>query len=75
MTVRKIFAEAAGQEWLAVAVAVSMSVAVMDVTRTLHPPGGAVALIAVIGSDKVKNLGYLFVLIPVSAALYIDSGL
>lgn len=53
-----------GEPWLAAAVAVSTSIAVMHLTRTLHPPGGATALIAVIGSGTVHNLGYLYVLIP-----------
>jgi CBS-domain-containing membrane protein len=34
--------------------------------ETLHPPGGATALIAVIGSDEIHSLGYLYVLIPVA---------
>ncbi|WP_276345541.1 HPP family protein [Daejeonella sp. JGW-45] len=33
--------------------------------KTLHPPGGATALIANIGSEQIKALGYLFVLSPV----------
>ncbi len=51
--------------WLAAALAVATAIAVMLVTRTLHPPGGATALIAVIGSTKVHALGYLYVLLPV----------
>lgn len=51
--------------WLAAALAVSIAIALMHLTRTLHPPGGATALIAVIGGDAVHNLGYLYVLIPV----------
>jgi CBS-domain-containing membrane protein len=50
---------------LAGPVAVSLSIVVMHFTRTLHPPGGATALIAVIGGDKVHALGYLYVLCPV----------
>jgi len=38
----------------------------MHLTKTLHPPGGATALIAVIGSDGIHSLGYLYVLIPVA---------
>jgi CBS-domain-containing membrane protein len=53
-----------GEPWLAAAVAVSTSIAVMHLTRTLHPPGGATALIAVIGGGSVHNLGYLYVLMP-----------
>ena len=52
------------QPWLAAAVAVSTSIAVMHLTGTLHPPGGATALIAVIGGPSVHNLGYLYVLMP-----------
>ena len=52
------------EPWLAAAVAVSTSIAVMHLTKTLHPPGGATALIAVIGSGTVHNLGYLYVLMP-----------
>jgi len=52
------------QPWLAAAVAVSISIAVMHLTMTLHPPGGATALIAVIGGESVHELGYLYVVIP-----------
>jgi CBS-domain-containing membrane protein len=37
----------------------------MHATKTLHPPGGATALIAVIGSQKIHDLGYLYAVIPV----------
>ena len=50
---------------MAAAFAVATAIAVMHMTKTLHPPGGATALIAVIGSDKIHNLGYLYALIPV----------
>jgi CBS-domain-containing membrane protein len=51
--------------WVAAALAVSISIVVMQITKTLHPPGGATALIAVIGSDKIKDMGYLYVLSPI----------
>lgn len=51
--------------WLAAAVAVATAIAAMHATKTLHPPGGATALIAVIGSDKILELGYIYVIIPV----------
>lgn len=57
--------------WLAAALAVSISIVLMQITKTLHPPGGATALIAVIGSDKVKSLGYLYVLSPVLSGVII----
>ena len=53
-----------GHLWLASPLAVATSIGVMHATKTLHPPGGATALIAVIGSQKIHNLGYLYILIP-----------
>lgn len=47
------------------ALAVSLSIVAMHYTRTIHPPGGATALIAVIGSDDIHGLGYLFVFSPI----------
>ena len=47
------------------------AVAAMHATKTLHPPGGATALIAVIGSQKIHNLGYLYVLIPAGIGPFI----
>ena len=53
--------------WLASALAVSTAIALMHLTKTLHPPGGATALIAVIGSQKIHALGYLYCIVPVGA--------
>jgi CBS-domain-containing membrane protein len=50
--------------WIATSVAVATAIAVMHATKTLHPPGGATALIAVIGSQKIHNLGYLYAIVP-----------
>lgn len=57
--------------WLASALAVALSIVVMQITKTLHPPGGATAMIANIGSEKVKALGYLYVLSPVLTGVLI----
>ncbi|NJX15193.1 HPP family protein [Tamlana crocina] len=51
--------------WLAASLAVGLSIVVMQYTKTLHPPGGAAALIAVIGGEKIQSLGYWYVLAPV----------
>lgn len=51
--------------WLAAPLAVSLSIVLMQITKTLHPPGGATALIAVTGSEQIKSLGYWYVLSPV----------
>jgi CBS-domain-containing membrane protein len=51
--------------WLTAPLAVALSIVAMQVTKTLHPPGGATALIAVTGSEKITSLGYWYVLSPV----------
>jgi CBS-domain-containing membrane protein len=43
----------------------------MQLTLTLHPPGGATALIAVIGSPQIHDLGFLYVLVPVTSGAFI----
>lgn len=43
------------------ATAVATAIALMMVTHTLHPPGGATALIAVIGPEAVHQLGWAYV--------------
>lgn len=57
--------------WLAQAAAVATAIALMHLTRTLHPPGGATALIAVIGSAEIHRLGFLYVLVPVTVGAVI----
>jgi len=57
--------------WLAAALAVSTAIAVMHATRTLHPPGGATALIAVIGGEKIHGLGFTYALFPVGGGALI----
>jgi CBS domain-containing membrane protein len=59
------------ETWFAAALAVSLSIVGMQITKTLHPPGGATALIAIIGSPKVKNLGYLYVVSPIFTGVVI----
>ncbi|MDO8735288.1 MAG: HPP family protein, partial [Elusimicrobiota bacterium] len=57
--------------FMASATAVSVAIALMLVTGTLHPPGGATSLIAVIGSEKIHSIGYLYVLVPTLAGVLI----
>ena len=64
VTVHKIIPN---EMWMSSALAVSLSIVMMQMTKTLHPPGGATALIANIGSDKIHALGYIYVLNPVLA--------
>lgn len=57
--------------WLSAPLAVALSIIAMQYTKTLHPPGGATALIAVIGNEKIKSLGYLYVLNPILSGVFI----
>jgi CBS-domain-containing membrane protein len=59
------------QMWLASAVAVATAIAIMHATKTLHPPAGATALIAVIGSPKIHSLGYLYAVIPAGSGAFV----
>ena len=51
--------------WLTAPSAVALSIVCMQYTRTLHPPGGATALIAVSSGTKIASMGYWYVLSPV----------
>lgn len=66
-----IFQLLPGIVWMTAPLAVSLSIIAMQYTKTLHPPGGATALIAVTGSEKIKSLGYLYVLFPVLTGVLI----
>jgi len=57
--------------WLAAAMAVSLAIVAMLATKTLHPPGGATSLIAVIGGVKIHNLGYFYAFVPAGAGALI----
>lgn len=68
VTVHKIIP---GDIWLASALAVSSSIVLMQMTKTLHPPGGATALIANIGSEKILALGYWYVVSPILSGVLV----
>ncbi|WP_294283104.1 HPP family protein [uncultured Chryseobacterium sp.] len=51
--------------WLSAPLAVALSIVLMQYTKTLHPPGGATALIAVSSTGKIPELGFWYVLSPV----------
>lgn len=51
--------------YLAAASAVGFSILIMYVAKCIHPPGGATALIAVIGGADVSQLGLVYILTPV----------
>lgn len=53
-----------GNAIIAVSIAVPAAIALMHVTRTLHPPGGATAFVTAAGGSAVHSLGYWYVLTP-----------
>lgn len=57
--------------WFACSFAVATAIAAMHATKTLHPPGGATALIAVIGSEKIHALGFWYIIVPVGVGVVI----
>lgn len=56
-----------GHDGLAAGIAGAGAIAAMFALRCLHPPGGAVALTAVLGGPAISQLGYAYVLWPVAA--------
>lgn len=57
--------------WLSPALAVALAILAMQYTKTLHPPGGAIALIANIGSAEIKSMGFYYVINPVMTGVVI----
>ena len=58
-------AEFLGHSWEVAALAGGLATASMFALRCLHPPGGAVALTAVLAGPEIAKLGYAFALYPV----------
>ena len=50
---------------IAIGLAVALAILVMSLTRSLHPPGGAAALTAVIGGAAVARAGFWFPIVPI----------
>jgi len=53
--------------WIAASAGVSSAIGMMLITKTLHPPGGATALIAVIGGRQIHDLGFIYAFVPAGA--------
>lgn len=51
---------------LAAGLSVGLAILAMSACRCLHPPGGAAALTAVIGSQGIHTAGYAFAFAPVA---------
>ena len=60
-----------GTLWMAGALASSLAIVAMLLTKTLHPPAGATALIAVIGGEKIHNLGFLYAFVPAGLGAFV----
>ena len=68
----ELFARPLGDDpTLAAPIAVSLSIMLMHLSRTLHPPAGGTALIAVMGSQRMHDMGFLWVLVPVTTSVAI----
>lgn len=55
-----------GHGTLACGLAVGLAIAVMSLTRSLHPPGGAAALTGALGGSLVGSAGWWFPVAPVA---------
>ncbi|MFT3864721.1 MAG: HPP family protein [Solirubrobacterales bacterium] len=58
--------QAFGHGSIAAGLAVGLAIAVMSMTRCLHPPGGAAALVGALGGSLVESAGWWFPLAPVA---------
>lgn len=58
-------AQSIGAPLVAAPVAVCLAILAMFALRCLHPPGGSVAALAVLGGAAVRDLGYGFAFAPV----------
>lgn len=45
--------------------AIAVAMILMHSLRCMHPPGGATAVTAAIGSQQIESLGYAFMIVPV----------
>lgn len=51
--------------FIAAGLAVGLSIGAMHLLNSIHPPGGATALVAVVGGPVIHDLGFMYVLSPV----------
>lgn len=58
--------QAMGSTPASAALAAGLALALMFPLRCVHPPGGAVAITAVLGSSAVHEIGFSFALMPVA---------
>jgi CBS domain-containing membrane protein len=60
--------------WASV-LAVALALLVMQLLRCVHPPGGAAAMVAVLGGPSIHELGYAYALVPVGLNALVLLGL
>mmetsp|Transcript_10673 Transcript_10673/g.14832 ORF Transcript_10673/g.14832 Transcript_10673/m.14832 type:complete len:296 (+) Transcript_10673:145-1032(+) len=51
--------------WILAGLSVSIAVFLMSITKSLHPPGGATAMIALAPSGPIREMGFLFIMFPI----------
>jgi len=51
--------------FIAAGLAVGLSIGAMHLLNCIHPPGGATALVAVVGGPIIHDLGFMYILSPV----------
>ena len=56
---------------ISIPIAMVITLIVMQLTRCIHPPGGATALIILLGSEQIHNLSYQFLITPLLLNLII----
>jgi len=51
--------------FIAAGLAVGLSIGAMHLLNCIHPPGGATALVAVVGGPVIHDLGFMYIISPV----------
>jgi len=51
--------------FIAAGLAVGLSVGAMHLLNSIHPPGGATALVAVVGGPVIHDLGFMYIFSPI----------
>lgn len=54
--------------WITAAFSTALSLVLMDITRTVHPPAAACGLVAVIGGSSIRGMGFWYVVTSVCSA-------
>ncbi|MGV3773355.1 MAG: HPP family protein, partial [Verrucomicrobiales bacterium] len=63
-----------GSSWLSAGLAVGLAIFAMHLFRCVHPPGGATALVAVVGGPAIQALGYSYLYKPVLVNVFVLLG-